>query len=244
MPFSYLQSSSSLTSLTKRTTGILYPTSMSGSVILSQVSDLIVSLEKWLAELPSHLLLTDHVATPYRRCISLLHVRYWSVVILATRSFLLCSVLRREELKDHDKMTKFHDLSHICIDAAEKSFRILQDMQRVGTISSRLPLDFNYMLELIQIFLTADAFSHLERHIDSVRDLLQILRSMDAIGWCEKALPEVEAQLHNNGVLEHSWDYNTNIQDFGFLIGQGEPSFENYELYVGSFGNYAQGGKT
>lgn len=232
MPFSYIQSSSALTRLTKRTTGIVYPASMSGFVVLSQVSDLLVALEKWLAELPPHLLLTNHVAAPYRRCISLLHVRYWSVVVLATRSFLLCSVLRREELKDHDKMTKFHDLSHICIEAAEKSFRIFQDMQRDGTISSRLPLDFSYALELIQIFLTADAFSHLERHIDSVRDLLQILQSMDVVGWCEKALPEVEAQLHDNGVLEPTWDYNTNISDFGLLMGHSEPSFENYELYV------------
>lgn len=205
---------------------------MSGRVVLSQVSELLASLKEWLDELPSHLLLTDHVAVPHRRCISLLHARYWSVVILATRSFLLCSVLRREELKSHEKMTKFHDLGHVCIEAAEKSFRILQDMQRDDTISSRLPLDFNYMLELVQIFLTADAFSHLEKHIDSVKDLVQILRSMDTVGWCEKARPEVEAQLQNNGVLENSWDYTTNIQDFGFLIGQGEPSFENYELYV------------
>lgn len=232
VPLFYLQASSSLTRLTKRTTQIVYPSSMSGRVVLSQVSELLNSLQDWLEELPPHLLLTDHVASSYRRCISLLHVRYWSVVILATRSFLLCSVLRRDELKDHEKMVKFHELSHICIDAAEKSFRILTEMQRDGTLSSRLPLDFNYVLELIQIFLTADAFSVSERHSDSTRELLQILQSMDNIGWCEKALPEVEGQLNENGLLEQTWDLNTNISDFGLLIGHNDPSFGNYDLYV------------
>lgn len=205
---------------------------MSGRVVLSQISDLLVSLEEWLDELPPHLHLTDHVASSHRRCISLLHVRYWSVVILATRSFLLCSALRREELKDHDKMTKFHDLGHVCIEAAEKSYRILKDMQGDTTLSSRLPLDFNYVLELIQIFLTANAFSNSERHSDSTRELLRILQSMDVVGWCEKALPEVEAQLNDNGLLEQTWDYNTNISDFGLLMGHNEPSFGSYELYV------------
>ena len=159
-------------------------------------------------------------------------MRFWSVLILATRPFLLCFALKRNELNDDEKKTYFDELSHACIEAAEKSFAIIKDMQEDDSLSSRLPLDFNYILELNQVFLISNAFNGDPKYIDHVKGLLQVLQSMDRAGWNEKALPEVETQLREHGLLETTWESSINIPDFDFLMGNGELSFDNYEQYV------------
>src|SRR5690349_20956656 len=79
------------------------------------------SLREWLAGVPPYLSAMAPCAPLHKRPIAILHVRYWSVVILVSRPFLLCSLLRRTQLLQTSKMRHFEELSNVCVDAAEQS---------------------------------------------------------------------------------------------------------------------------
>ena len=93
-PSGYLECSASLTQLTKTTSQTLYIEPLSGAekLLSPKVAAILSSLQAWQSTVPAHLNRTNHVAPAHRRSVALLHVRYWSVIILATRPFLLCSV--------------------------------------------------------------------------------------------------------------------------------------------------------
>ena len=231
-PAGYLEVSASLTQLTKTTSQTLYVEPLSGAkkLLSPKVAAILSSLQAWANGVPSHLSRTTHVAPSHKRSVALLHVRYWSVVILATRPFLLCSVLRQEQLGDTQKKKCYDELSHICVDAAQNSLTVLQMMGDEGLLSSLIPAEFNYILELVQIFLTAFARDQSDQHIFKVRTCLAILKSMDDIGWTQKARPEVINQLRESGVLDEGSDYATSMQDFTNFLTGGETSVDAYDI--------------
>ena len=231
-PSGYLEVSASLTELTKTTSQILYVEPLSGAkkLLSPKVAAVLSSLQQWAKTVPSHLSRTSHVAPSHRRSVALLHVRYWSVIILATRPFLLCSVLRQELLRDTQKRKCYDELSNICIDAAQNSLTVLQMMGDEGLLSSLIPSEFNYILELVQIFLTAFGWEQREEHIFKVRTCLGILKSMDDLGWVKIARPEVINQLRESGVLDEGSDYTTSMQDFTNFLTGGETSVDAYDM--------------
>lgn len=225
-PSGFLEVSTRLTQLTKLTSQVLYVEPLSGGkkLLSSKVTEILSSLREWANNVPSHLSRTTHVAPSHRRSVALLQVRYWSVVILTTRPFLLCSVLRQDQLTNKQKKKCYDELSNTCIDAAQSSLSVLQMMGEEGLLSSLIPSEFNYILELVQIFLISFARDQSEQHIYKVRTCLIILKSMDDIGWTQKARPEVINQLRECGVLDEGSDYATSMQDFtNFLTGAENP---------------------
>jgi hypothetical protein len=220
-----------LTHLTKVTSQTLYIEPQSGYKLSStKVAAILLSLRQWANSIPSHLSRTTHVAPSHKRAVSLLHVRYWSVVILATRPFLLCSVLRRDQLQEGQKRKCYEELTNICIDAAQNSLSVLQTMGNQGLLSSLLPSEFNYILELVQIFLIAFARDQHEEHIFKVRTCLSILNSMNDIGWTQKARPEVVNQLRESGVLDDEVDYATSAQEFTNFLTEAENPVDAYSM--------------
>lgn len=231
-PSGYLEVSTRLTQLTKTTSQTLYvePLTDARKLLSPKVTAILSSLQQWRNSVPSHLSRTTHVAPSHKRSVALLQVRYWSVIILATRPFLLCSVLQREQLQESQKKKCYDELSNICVDAAQNSLGILQMMGDEGLLSSLIPSEFNYILELVQIFLTACARDQSEQHIAKVRTCLGILKSMDDIGWTQKARPEVVNQLRDYGILDEGIDYATSMQDFTNFLTGGENPIEVYDM--------------
>ena len=231
-PRDYLQVSAGLTRLTKETSHTLYVEPMSGveKLVFPRVMAILANLQEWANNVPSHLSRTTQVVLSHRRPVALLHARYWSVVILATRPFLLCSVLRHDRIQDTQKRRCYDELSNICIDAAQRSLRVLQMMADESLLTSLIPSEFNYVLQLIQIFLVAFARDQSDAHIAKVRTGLSILESMDDIGWTARARPEVINQLRECGVLDEGSDYANSIQDFtNFLIGAND-TIDSYDM--------------
>lgn len=232
MPSGYLEVSKSLTQLTELTSQTLYLEPLSGArkLLSPRVTSILSSLQDWANNVPSHLSRTACVAPSHKRSVALLHVRYWSVVILATRPFLLCSVLRQADLDSPEKKRCYDELATICIDAAQNSLNVLKMMADEGLISSLLNSEFLYVLELVQCFLIAYTKTKREEHIRSVRACLTVLKSMDEIGWVQKARPETILQLKELGIVDNPEDESSlessavapdSMQDFSqFLMGE------------------------
>ncbi|CAI4218951.1 unnamed protein product [Parascedosporium putredinis] len=108
----------------------------------SDFADSLKSLQTWLDRLPRHLHVTPAIPPFYRRLISLLHLRYWSAVMLVTRPFLLCQLLRGERVASSRKRQRFDQLARTCISAAESSLGIFEDMAQHKVASSLVMMDF------------------------------------------------------------------------------------------------------
>lgn len=240
MPSGYLEVSKSLTELTEVTTQTLYvePLSAARKLLFPKVTSILSSLQTWANNVPSHLSRTACVAPSHKRSVALLHVRYWSVVILATRPFLLCSVIRASDLDSPEKRRCYDELSSICIDAAQNSLSVLKMMADEHILSSLLFSEFVYLLELVQCFLIAYSKTKREEHLRSVRSCMAILKTMDEVGWVQKARPEVMLQLQELGLggeegsdettMQHTAD---NLQDFSnFLIGE-DAGADPYDMF-------------
>lgn len=111
---------------------------------------MLTSLRKWHADAPAPPL--------HRRPLCFLHLRYWNLVILASRQFLLCSLLRREQLQQKSNSRSFEEFSDFCIGAAGQSLSIMQKMMEDHTLPSLLIADFRFVLDVIQTLLVAFEF--------------------------------------------------------------------------------------
>jgi len=197
---------------------------------LGKVTGILSSLRNWTAAVPSHLSRSAHIAPSQRRAVAMLHVRYFSVVILTTRPFLLCSVLCQERLQHPAKRKCYDELGQMCIDAAQNSLSILHTISHLKLLSSLTPSDFNYLLELVQIFLIASAKFRDAQYLEKARKCLNVLLSMDDLGWCQKGLPETVAQLRNCGILPDTIQQDAVSDDnVGALFANIEPNVDMYD---------------
>jgi hypothetical protein len=225
MPSGYLEVSRNLSQLTETTSQTLYIEPLSGArkLLSPRVTSILSSLQAWANSVPSHLSRTVCVAPSHKRSIALLHVRYWSVVILTTRPFLLCSVIRAVDLeKSPDKKRCYDELSSICTDAVHNSLNVLKMMADEKLLSSITQAEFLYVLELLQCSLIALTKTKNEEHKKNVKSCMTILRSMDDIGMVQKARPETILQLQELDIDEDFPPGSTTEhgQDFGsFLLG-------------------------
>ena len=222
-PSGYLGVAKQLTGLLKTISQALYiePSSSSSEHLLSpRVAAILSDLQTWAKNMPSHLCRTTHVAPTHRRAIGLLHVRYQHAIILATRPFLLASVLCRERLRPLQKQQCYERLSSICLEAAQSSLDVLKMMGEEELLSSLMPGEFNFLLELVQVFLIADSKNKATDHyVDRVKACVAILRVLPDHGWTRKARPEVMSQLRDFGILQQDGFDTEPLQDYSALFG-------------------------
>ena len=234
----YLEVSRRLTQLTKTTCQTLYIEPMSGQTKLlsPKVAAILSSLQQWANSVPPHLSRTTQVTASHKRAIALLHVRYLSVIILATRPFLLCNLVKRDFLRDPQKKKCYDELSNICLDAAAHSLDVLQMLARERLLSSLLPSIFNYVLELVQLFLVAFAREHSEQFIQNIRACVQVFESMDNVGWTARARPEVMSQLREYGILAIQGDTEPLpiAQNFSGFSDGPQNNIDMYDLVFGT----------
>lgn len=224
MPLYYLSVSCKLTHLKRQIGRLLYnktsPSSSSSAssstapgagVSISAISDAIASLHAWHASMPPHLRDAAQAPSYHNRSVAVLHLRYYSALVFATRPFLLYSVLRDAELKSSPKRRFFEDFGALCIDAARKSMGLLAYMRDAGLLTSLVTYDTSCLLENLQVLLLSYARAdqaggegsqqQQQQAADSVRECLHILQGMEQVLWTKHALVEVMAQLDENGML-------------------------------------------
>lgn len=153
------------------------------AVPISSVSAALASLSAWYDSIPPHLRDVAQAAPYHKRSVAVLHLRFWSCKILATRPFLLYIVLQEQPRKKQaernptaaegssgsagssnsvtteSKRKFFEEFASICLDAASKSLTLLSYMRDAGILSSLVTFDTGCLLEDLQVFLLALAKS-------------------------------------------------------------------------------------
>lgn len=175
----------------------------------------LAALREWHAAVPVHLRADSSLHPQHRRAVSLLHLRFWIATIALTRPFLLFTVGKMDRQQAAAmipvKRKIYEQMSNVCVDAAENAVQILRRMREDRSLSSLMLLDCHYIGEVMWILILA-----LQRHgeterRDMLRFCLETVKSMEKIGWAEKVAPELEARVHESGVLEVQAD-NTALQ--------------------------------
>lgn len=169
---------------------------------IAAVSDVLATLRAWYAAIPPHLRDVARAASFHQRSVAVLHLRYWSATIFATRPFLLYSALHSESLAalPPSKRASFETFGATCLDAAQQSLAVVGVMQDAGLLSSLITLDTGCILEILQVFLLGLARGG-QGQADNVRACLRTLQGMEQIFWTGHAVLEVMAQLDENGLL-------------------------------------------
>lgn len=216
----FLAAASSLCTLSRRIRSSLHahppPTRRPPpTVSLATIRALLSSLRAWLAALPPHLRQLAHAAPSHRRAVGVLHLTYWSTVVLVTRPFVLHSALRRRAATETPPRD-FADLADACVDAAREALGVARAMAATRCLSSLVNFDCSCLLELVQIFRLVlvlggregrdgdgdgDGDDGAAAARDAIAECLAIMRGMEAVGWTAQALPELTVQLRECAVL-------------------------------------------
>ncbi|KAG9500702.1 hypothetical protein J7337_006381 [Fusarium musae] len=203
-PNGYLEQCIRLAQITQSIRQNLYDGPVHGGQRLSRshFNDSISALQDWLDHVPPHLQLSPSVSLSYRRSISLLHLRYWSTMMLVTKPFLLCNLLRGIEHVETVKQPIFAALARTCVSAAESSFEILESMVLHKVASSLVMADYLFALQALQVIVAACGLYHMDGHQARAKQCLRILLAISVSGYPKHLIPETLFQLQQCGLAE------------------------------------------
>ena len=131
----------------------------------------------------------------------MLHLQYWGSTILLTRPFLLYLVIKYGTLASSKKIW-FERMGKTCIDAAQKSTSILQQMAADGTLSSLTAFDSTCILRLIMIFILAYAHTRTPQYSSHIETLMALSKGMEQIGFTKMVTEETPGRLGDLGIPE------------------------------------------
>ncbi|KAF2463592.1 aldehyde dehydrogenase [Lindgomyces ingoldianus] len=227
-PLSWLSTSVDLCRLKRDIIQAVYPerSSSAKTVSFSTISGLLLSLQKWLQVIPPHLKHDVPAPPTQKRAVAVLHLHYWSSTVLLCRPFLLYLVLKRNELTS-GKKTWFERMSKTCIDAAQKSVSILQQMAADNTLSSLTAFDSTCILRAIMIFILAYAHTKIQCYRSSIESSLALLRNMAQVGFCRIVAEETPMRLADLGISEDNKACNAGVLLDDDLIAQLWGSFDS-----------------
>ncbi|KAK4041874.1 fungal-specific transcription factor domain-containing protein [Parachaetomium inaequale] len=180
----------------------LRPAHVGGRLPISSVTSCLGSLRHWLDNMPTHLRWDSSLHPQHRRAVSLLHLRFWTAIISLTRPFLLFMVAKSTDGMIPVKRHIYEQMSNSCIEAAESGVQVVKSMREDKTLSSLMLLDCHCIGEIMWILILALQKRGGRERQDLLRFCLETLKTMDKVGWCEKVAPELEARVHESGVLE------------------------------------------
>ncbi|KAF4443391.1 hypothetical protein F53441_11440 [Fusarium austroafricanum] len=211
-PSGYLEQCIRLTQLTQNIRQALYDGPVHGGQKLSEThfNDATKALQNWLEQVPPHLHLSASVSLSHRRSISLLHLRYWSTMMLVTKPFLLCNLLHGIEFVETAKQPIFVRFARTCVSAAESSFKILESMVLHKVASSLIMADFLFALQALQVTLAACGLYHMDGYQTHAKQGLRILLAISVSGYAKHLLPEALFQVQQCGLAE-GIDDSTNL---------------------------------
>ncbi len=208
-PHGYQAACAALIKLKKQVSHTLYvaPALSERRVVpFSAVTACLADLRDWLDKLPPHLRWSSATPPAHRRAVAVLHLRYWTTLIYAQRPFLLYRATRRgrgAEALSGDKKRRYEELSEQCLDAARRAAEIVKRMRDHSLLSSLVLFDCQCIQELGYVFFLAKQLlyagqQHVEAAVaaaDGLETCMATMRGMEAVGWCDKLLPELTAQF-------------------------------------------------
>lgn len=151
--------------------------------------------------MPAHLKCEIPAPPTHKRAVSVLHLHYWGTNILLTRPFLLYLVIKHNAL-DSSKRIWFERMGKICIDAAQKTVAILQQMAEDGTLSSLTAFDSTCILRVIIIFILAYAHTRMSQYSNHIETCIRLTRGMEQIGFTKMVTEETPGRLADLGIPE------------------------------------------
>lgn len=169
------------------------------TISFSTISNLLVSLQKWLQLMPPHLKHDVPAPPTHKRAVAVLHLHYWGSTILLCRPFLLYLVLRHSTLASSKKIW-FERMGKTCIDAAQKSIAILQQMADDNVLSSLTAFDSTCFLRIVMIFILAYAHTKLPQYRTHIETSITLLRGMEQVGFCKMCAEETPLRLTDLGI--------------------------------------------
>ena len=213
-PLSWLVTSVSLCRLKREIIQSVYTerSTNTRTISFSTISALLLSLQKWQQLIPPHLKHDVPAPPTHKRAVAILHLHYWGSTILLCRPFLLYLVLKHSSLSSSKKIW-FERMGKTCIDAAQKSIAILQQMGADNTLSSLTAFDSTCLLRLIMIFILAYAHTKLQQYRSSIEACIAVLRGMEQIGFCEMVTEETPMRVADLGIIE-----GRDVSDAGVLL--------------------------
>ncbi|KAF1844823.1 aldehyde dehydrogenase-like protein [Cucurbitaria berberidis CBS 394.84] len=208
-PLSWLSTSVALCRLKREITQAVYTERSSHSISFSTVSESLLLLQKWYRQMPAHLKYDVPSPPTHKRAVSLLHLNYWGTTILLTRPFLLYLVIKYTTLASSKKIW-FERMGKTCIDAAQKSITILQQMAADGTLSSLTAFDSTCILRLVMVFILAYAHTRMPQYSSHIETLISLSRGMEQIGFTKMVTEETPGRLADLGIPEEPQPPNGN----------------------------------
>jgi aldehyde dehydrogenase (NAD+) len=100
-----------------------------------------------------------------------------------------------------------------CIDAAQKSLAILQQMASDNVLSSITAFDSTCILRIIMIFILAFGHTKNQHYRTNIEDTLALLTRMHHVGFCKMVAEETPMRLVELGVLRPANDAEVNVID-------------------------------
>jgi aldehyde dehydrogenase (NAD+) len=169
------------------------------TISFSTISNLLLALQKWFQLIPAHLKQDVPVPPTHKRAVAALHLQYWGSTILLCRPFLLYLVLKHSTL-DSSKKIWFERMGKTCIDAAQRSLAILQQMAADNALSSVTAFDSTCLLRIVMIFILAFGHTKMNHYRSHIEDSIDLLRGMHQIGFCKMVTEETPMRLADLGI--------------------------------------------
>jgi ABC-type Fe3+ transport system permease subunit len=220
-PLAWLSTAVSLCRLKREIIQAVYTerSTTTRTVSFTTISNLLLSLQKWLQMMPPHLKHDVPAPPTHKRAVAVLHLHYWGCVVLLCRPFLLYLVIKHSTLAPGRKIW-FERMGKACIDAAQKSLVILQQMAESHSLSSLTALDSTCFLRLIMIFVLAYAHTKMPQYRTHIESAISLLRSMEQIGWCKMVTEETPMRLSELGIIVEKKETSTEVLLDDDLIAQ------------------------
>lgn len=91
-------------------------------------------------------------------------------------------------------------MAKTCIDAAQKSLAILQQMASDNALSSLTAFDSTCILRIIMIFILAFGHTKMHHYRSNIEDSLELLKGMTQVGFCKMVSEETPMRLIDLGI--------------------------------------------
>lgn len=220
-PLSWLTTSVSLCRLRREIIQAVYTERFMNSRTISftTVSKLLLSLQGWQQLMPPHLKHDVPAPPTHKRAVAVLHLQYWSTTILLCRPFLLYLVMKHSTL-DTSKKVWFERMGKTCIDAAQKSLGIMQQMATDNTLSSLTAFDSTCLLRLVMVFILAFAHTKMPQYRSHIEASVSLIKSLEQIGFSKMVAEETPLRLADLGIPIETKEGNTSVLLDDDLIAQ------------------------
>lgn len=191
----------------------------SRTISFTTISKLLLSLQGWQQLMPPHLKHDVPAPPTHKRAVAVLHLQYWSSTILLCRPFLLYLVLKHSTLATSKKIW-FERMGKTCIDAAQKSLSILQQMATNNTMSSLTAFDSTCLLRSVMVFILAFAHTKMPQYRTHIETSISLMKSLEQIGFSKMVAEETPLRLADLGIPIDTKEGNTSVLLDDDLIAQ------------------------